>query len=89
MAKSAGGQKFGEPAVTLLKSAAGVIVLDVVKNVEAMSPSAGSDEKRRLALNQLKADARLQAMGVGTSLINLLIELAVQSLLKQSFVPAC
>lgn len=80
-------QKFADGAVSLLKTAAGVIALDAVQAVENSNPFATPADKRNEAFKKIASDAKIQALGVGSSTINLLIELAVQTILKQSFVP--
>lgn len=80
-------QKFADGAVALLKTAAGVIVVDVVRAIEVANPLLSSADKRAAAIKQIMADARIQGLGVTGSIINLLIELAVQAILKQNIVP--
>lgn len=80
-------QKFADGAVALLKTAAGVIVVDVVKAIELANPMASPADKRNAAFQQIMADAKIQGLGLTSSVINLLIELAVQAILKQNIVP--
>lgn len=80
-------QQFGDASIALLKSAAGVIVVDAVKLIEASNPMATPADKRTAAFNQVVSDAKTAGISLSTSMINMLIELAVNSIVKQNFIP--
>ena len=76
------GQKaatdFAHASVSLLKTAAGKIVLDAVEAVQTLSTDGAG--KRAAAFAKIGADFQTQGLSVGNSEINLLIELAVGAL---------
>jgi hypothetical protein len=75
---------FANSAGALLKSAAGAIVLDVVQLIQVSNPLVSGDDKRKLALGKLTTDGRIQALGVGKDILNLLIEVAVQAIVSKN-----
>lgn len=79
-------QVIGDGIVALLKSALGVIVLDTVQLIELSNPMATPADKRQAAYDQIIADAKTAGLQFSTSIINLLIEAAVQRL-KNNVVP--
>jgi hypothetical protein len=70
--------QFAQGALSLLKTAEGKIVLDAVEAVQTLSPSADAAAKRAQAFQQIGNDFKAQGITVGESVINMLIELAVQ-----------
>ncbi len=72
-------QAFGASALHLLQSAEGVIVADAVKGVASLNLATG-EEARAEALKRIWADSRIQASGVSKSIVNMLVELAVNTL---------
>ena len=78
-------EHFAQGALAVLKSAEGKIVLDAVQAVETLAVDGAS--KRAAAFEQILADFKTQGYQVGESLINMLIELAVQYL-KGTIAPA-
>jgi hypothetical protein len=79
---------FAKAAAGLMKGVAGAIVLDVVQLIEVSNPVASGPDKRKAAFDKLIKDARLQGLGLGNDMINLLIELAVQAIVKKNIIPA-
>jgi hypothetical protein len=73
-------QQFADAALQLMKSAAGTLVLDVVKLVETSNPLLTPADKRQAAFDQIVSDAKSKGLDLTSSIINLLIELAVQTL---------
>lgn len=71
---------FGDAALGVLKSALGVIAQDAVSAVESLALDSAS--KREEAFKRVVTDAQKQGLQFSTSLVNLLIELAVQRLKK-------
>jgi len=71
-------QAFGQGVLRLLKTAEGKIVLDAVE--AAQSLEADGAGKRAAAFEKIGADFKAQGISVGESVINMLIELAVQYL---------
>jgi hypothetical protein len=71
-------EKFAQGALSLLKSAEGKIVLDAVEAVQTLSTDGAG--KRAAAFEKILADFKTQGISVGESVINMLIELAVQYL---------
>ena len=76
--------KLGEAALEAFKSTLGVIVMDAVIAVEGLQ--IGSDAKRAEAFKKILTDMAKLGISASTSLINLLIELAVQRM-KGNIVP--
>jgi hypothetical protein len=80
---SEGAQQIGKALVVGLNSAMGQLVL---KTVEAMltlkvnGVDATGDQKRAAAFAAIAQEAKAQGIGVSSSLINLMIEMAVQRL---------
>jgi uncharacterized protein (DUF342 family) len=77
-------EAFAAAALSLLHSAAGVVISDAVKAAEELINATG-EEKRAAALKQILSDSRIQALGVSKSVLNLVLELAVQTLAKSAF----
>lgn len=77
-------KQLGDATVTALQTALGVIVKDAVIAVSSLQ--IGSDAKRGEAFNRIVTDAKSQGLAFSSSLINMLIELAVQQL-QQNVVP--
>lgn len=69
--------QFAQAALALLKTAAGKIVLDAVEAANTLNVDGAG--KRKAAFNQIGADFKAQGITVGESILNLLIELAVQA----------
>lgn len=78
-------EKFAQGALSLLKTAEGKIVLDAVEAVQTLSTDGAG--KRSAAFEKILADFKTQGISVGESVINMLIELAVQ-FLQGSIAPA-
>src|SRR5689334_5333548 len=76
-------QKFAEGSVALLKTAAGVLAMDAVEYAAGLKLGSGADA-RAAATNKLTSDAKAQGINLTNSVINMLIELAVQALVKQN-----
>lgn len=74
---------FARGALALLASEAGQIALRVVTAVETLRPGTDSD-LRAEAFRQIRAEAVQSGLDIKDSVINMLIELAVQRL-KGSF----
>jgi hypothetical protein len=79
--------KFAQGALALLKTAEGKIVLDAVEAAETLLPSADGATKRAKAFEKIVADLKTQGLQVSTSIVGMLIEVAVQ-FLKGSIAPA-
>jgi hypothetical protein len=73
-------QKFGDATLSVLKSAAGVLVLDVVNAIKVANPLVSGDDKRKMAFDKITNDAKAQGLSISSSMINLLIELAVSTI---------
>lgn len=71
---------FAHAAAELLKSKLGTIVLDAVDAVESLSPTLGSEEKRKAAFSKILSDATAAGISTSTSIVNMLIEIAVNML---------
>jgi hypothetical protein len=76
-------QKFADGSVAVLKTAAGVLAMDAVTWASGLQLGT-STEVRDAAASKLSADAKKQGITVTNSVINLLIELAVQAIVKQN-----
>ena len=70
--------QFAQGAFALLKTAEGKIALDAVEAVQALATDGAG--KRAAAFEKIAADFKVQGLTVGESMINMLIELAVQYL---------
>jgi hypothetical protein len=77
-------KQLGDATVSALQSALGVIVKDAV--IAVASLKLGGDAARGEAFKRIVVDAKSQGLTFSTSLINLLIELAVQQL-QNNIVP--
>lgn len=73
-------QAFGHAAVAILQSEAGKIALDAVAVAESVQPALGGAAKRAQAFTKIENDLKVAKHDVPASLINLLIELAVQAI---------
>lgn len=71
-------QQLGDVAIEALKTSLGVIVMDAVVLVQSLQ--IGSEAKRAEAFKKIVADASRLGITFSHSLVNLLIELAVQRL---------
>ena len=71
---------FAQGAEALLKTALGQIALDAVDLVQNANPLSGDAEKRKAAFDKIKTDAVSKGLSISDSLINMLIELAVNAL---------
>ena len=69
---------FAQGALALLKSAEGKLVLDAVEAVQTLNIDGAG--KRAAAFQKIGADFKTQGITVGESVLNMLIELAVQYL---------
>lgn len=78
--------KLGVATIALLGTDAGILVKDAVALVSTLK-IAGADgklvaatgsEQRKAALVQLESDAKFMALGLTSSFVNLLVEIAVQ-----------
>jgi hypothetical protein len=78
-------RKFAQGSLALLKTAEGKIVLDAVEAAETLSTDGAG--KRAAAFEKIGSDFKSQGISVGDSVVNMLIELAVQYL-KGAIVPA-
>jgi len=77
--------QFAQGALAVLKTAEGKIVLDAVEAVDSLElDNAG---KRSAAFEKIASDFKTQGYQVGESLINMLVEVAVQYL-KGTIAPA-
>lgn len=81
---SEAAHQLGDAAISALKTTLGIIVQDAVIAVSTLQ--IGSDAKRAEAFKKIVTDAKAAGLNFSTSLINLLIELAVQRL-KDNIVP--
>ena len=81
---SSAAQQLGDAAVAALKTALGVIVQDAVAAFGSLGLA--GDQARAEAFKKAITEAKAQGLSFSTSMINLLIELAVQRL-KQNIVP--
>jgi hypothetical protein len=81
---SEAAHQLGDAAIAALKTALGVIVQDAVIAVSGLQ--IGSEAKRAEAFKKIVTDAKAAGLTISTSLINLLIELAVQRI-KDNIVP--
>jgi predicted GNAT family N-acyltransferase len=77
-------KQLGDATVAALQSALGVIVKDAV--IAVASLKLGGDASRAAAFDRIVVDAKSQGLQFSTSLINMLIELAVQQL-QNNIVP--
>lgn len=73
-------KKLAAAAEALFKTALGALALDAVDFVQNANPLSGDAEKRDAAAKKLASDAKAQGISVSDSIINLLIELAVNAL---------
>lgn len=71
-------EKFAQGALSMLKTAEGKIVLDAVEAVSTLTTDGAG--KRAAAFEKILADFKTQGITVGESLVNMLIEIAVQFL---------
>lgn len=78
-------QRFADGAVLLLKTAAGKLAVDAVMFVQTLALDGAG--KRQAAFDKIVSDARAQGLEISSSLVNMLIELAVQHIAKQNFYP--
>jgi hypothetical protein len=78
-------QKFAQGALSLLKTAEGKIVLDAVQAVSTLETDGAG--KRAAAFSRIGTDFKAQGISVGESVINMLVELAVQAI-QGNFIPA-
>ena len=69
---------FGTAAYRMLQSEAGKIVQKSVLAIASLK--LGAEESRKAAFDDAVAQTKASGISVGTSLINLLIEMAVQKL---------
>jgi hypothetical protein len=76
-------QKFADGSIALLKTAAGVLAMDAVTYAADLKLGTSS-ETRDAAAIKLGSDAKLQGINLTNSVINMLIELAVQALVKRN-----
>jgi len=81
---SSAARALGDAAVDALKSALGMIVQDAVAAIGSLGLS--GEQARAEAFKKIVADAKAQGLQFSTSMINLLIELAVQRI-KENIVP--
>ena len=81
---SEAARQLGDAAVSALKTALGVIVQDAVAAVGSLGMS--GEQARAEAFKKIVTDAKKQGLSFSTSMINLLIELAVQRI-KENIVP--
>lgn len=70
-------RQFAQASLALLKTAAGKIVLDAVEFADTMNVNGAG--KRAAALAKIGMDFRGQGISVSESVLNLLVELAVQT----------
>ncbi len=75
-------RQFAAASLDILKSAAGQIALDTVRSVAGISTFTNA-QKRTAAFTRIAQVAKDQGLSVPDSLINLLIELALQALKGQ------
>jgi hypothetical protein len=78
-------EQFAQGALALLKTAEGKIVADAVAAVQTLATDGAG--KRAAAFEKIGADFKTQGISVGGSLLNMLIEIAVQAL-EGGFLPA-
>jgi len=72
-------QAFGHAAVAILQTEAGKVALAVVEELEALVPALDGATKRAQAAAKLKSQLSASGHVIGDSLVNLLVELAVQT----------
>src|SRR5581483_576848 len=72
-------QAFGHAAVAILQTEAGKVALAVVEELEALVPALDGATKRAQAAAKLKSQLSASGHVLGDSLVNLLVELAVQT----------
>lgn len=72
-------KKFGEAAYAMLQTELGKIVQDAVVATASLKLGAGEDA-RKAAFTQVVTQAKSSGISVSTSLVNLLIEMAVQKI---------
>jgi hypothetical protein len=75
--------QFAAGAAALLKTSAGLLAQDAVKYALSLKLGTSSD-LRYAAANKLSTDARAQGIVLPNSLVNMLIEVAVQAVVKQN-----
>ncbi|MBV8807967.1 MAG: hypothetical protein JO033_04780 [Acidobacteriaceae bacterium] len=71
-------QQFAQSALALLKTAEGKVVADAVEAVSTLATDGAG--KRVAAVQKIGTDLKAQGITVAESLLNLLVELAVQAL---------
>lgn len=71
---------FGHAALSVLDSALGQIVVKAVAAVESLSPSLDGATKKVQAFSAVLTEAEKQGISAKNSLVNMLIELAVQAI---------
>lgn len=78
-------QKFAEGSVGVLRSAAGILAIDAVQWAASQKFGIGEDA-RKAATDKLKADSQNSGIFMANSMINLLIELALQAVVKNNII---
>lgn len=71
-------EKFAQASLAMLKTAEGKIVLDAVEAVQSLATDGAG--KRAAAFEKILAEFKTQGYEVGESVVNLLVEMAVQYL---------
>lgn len=79
-------EQFADSSLKLLRSEAGKLVLGAVAEVEKMAAASGltNQQKREQALVMAEMALKEAGISVGESILNLLLELAVQAV-KRNF----
>jgi hypothetical protein len=75
-------EKFGHAALAILNTALGTIVQDAVLAVASLK--IGGDAKRGKAFDKIVVDAKAKGIEASSSIVNMLIELAVTALVNKN-----
>lgn len=73
-------QQFGKATIALLNEGVGAIALQTVTALQTTMAGSSSSQKQAAAYEQILSVAKTQGLQVSNSLVNMLIELAVQKI---------